>query len=157
MNEKYSSFERELNKSGKLIYTNVGISMLPLIRENRDVMVIEKREEPPKRLQAVLFRRDGIEGRGRYVVHRILKIRKDGTYFIAGDHDTSGELVAFDHILGVLTAVIRDGKQIRFNGFRYWCYLHLWCAPYHFRFFLLRTVRGIKYFFSAARHKLFKK
>lgn len=157
MSENYSSFENELETNGKLIYTNVGVSMLPLLRENRDVMVIEKATCPPKKFQAVLFRRDGIEGRGKYVVHRILKVRKDGKYFIAGDHDYSGEIVDKNNILGVLTAVFRDGKNLNFNSFRYSFYIRFWVAPYRLRFFILRTLRGIKYFFSAVRHKIFRK
>lgn len=146
--ETYSSFERELAENGKLVYTNVGVSMLPLIREKRDVMVIETCKEAPKRLDAVLFLRDGVQGRGKYVVHRILNIRKDGSYFIAGDHDCSGEIVPKDQILGVLTSLTRDGKPYAFRGFAYWCYLHLWCAPYHLRFFFLRVFRAVKVFFS---------
>lgn len=157
MSEEYTSFEDELNASGKLIYTNVGVSMLPLLRENRDVMVIEKRVGAPRKLQAVLFRRDGVKGRGRYVVHRIVKTKKDGQYFIAGDNCTEGEWVKKDNILGVLTAVIRDGKEMDFGGIRYRIYLHFWCAPYHLRFFLLRAKRGLKAFFSAVRYKLFGK
>lgn len=153
-NEKFSSFERELAEHGRLVYTNVGVSMMPLIRERRDVMVIEATKTPPRKLDAVLFVRDGVEGRGHYVVHRILKIRRDGRYFIAGDHDTSGEVVAPDHVIGVLTTLTRDGRPYPFRGFRYWCYLHLWCAPYHFRFFVLKVARGTKQFFRAVRYKL---
>ena len=38
----YTTFEEELEQNGKLVYTNVGVSMLPLLREGRDVMLIEK-------------------------------------------------------------------------------------------------------------------
>ena len=148
MNEEFSSFERELAEHGKLVYTNVGVSMMPLIREKRDVMVIETCKEPPKRLDAVLFYRDDVQGRGKYVVHRILKTYKNGSYLIAGDHDSSGEIVQKDHVLGVLTSLVRDGKPFAFRGFRYWCYLHFWCAPYHLRFFFLRVFRTLKVFFS---------
>lgn len=157
MNEEYTSFEKELNENGKLIYTNVGVSMLPLLRENRDVMVIEKLSDLPKKFQAVLFVRENVNGRGKYVVHRILKIRKDGTYFIAGDNCTDGELVRKENILGVLTAVIRDGRKIEFKGFKYKFYLRFWCAPYRFRFFILRVKRAITAFFAAVRFKLFGK
>ncbi len=156
-NAEFSSFERELQEHGKLVYTNVGVSMMPLIREGRDVMVIESCREAPKKLQAVLFRRDGVTGRGRYVVHRILKVRRDGSYFIAGDHDTSGEIVEPGQILGVLTSLLRDGKQLNFHSARYRFYLYFWCAPYRLRFFLLRAVRGMRAFFSAVRQKLFGK
>lgn len=157
MSENYSSFENELETNGKLIYTNVGVSMMPLIRENRDVMVIEKLSDSPKKLDAVLFKRDGFTGRGKYIVHRIVKIRKDGKYFIAGDNCFDGEIVDKDHILGILTAVVRDGKKINFSGFKYFIYLHCWCAPYRLRFFILKIKSGIRAFFAAVKYKLFKK
>lgn len=37
-----STFEEEINKTGKLIYTSVGNSMMPIIRENCDILIIEK-------------------------------------------------------------------------------------------------------------------
>ena len=37
-----STFEEEISRTGKLIYTNVGDSMMPLIRQNRDLLIIEK-------------------------------------------------------------------------------------------------------------------
>ena len=153
MSERYSSFERELCERGKIVYTNVGVSMMPLIRENRDVMVIEILSAPPKKYQAVLFRRNEVTGRGRYVVHRILKIGKGGKYFIAGDNCTEGEIVESADVLGVLTAVLRDGKRVD-SGVRYRLYLCFWCAPYHMRFLLLRVFRGIKYFFTAVKSKI---
>lgn len=154
---EYSSFEKELAENGKLVYTNVGVSMMPLIREKRDVILMERLDDAPKRFDVVLFRRDGIEGRGHYVLHRVLRVRRDGRFLIAGDHDASGEIVEKDHILGRMTSLLRDGKPYRFSGFRYWCYLHLWCAPYRLRFFFLRAVRKIRYLFSALRYKLFGK
>ncbi|MBQ7172947.1 MAG: S24/S26 family peptidase [Clostridia bacterium] len=153
-NEKFSSFERELAEHGRLIYTNVGVSMMPLIREGKDVMMIEACKEPPKKLDVVLFVRPHVQGRGHYVVHRILKVRRDGTYFIAGDHDTSGEIVPSECILGILTSLVRDGKPYAFKGFRHWCYLHLRCAPYHARFFVLKAVRGTRQFLRAVKYKL---
>lgn len=154
MSEVYSSFEKELAEHGRLIYTNVGVSMMPLIREGKDILTIEPCKEPPKKLDVVLFVRPAVQGRGHYVVHRILKIRRDGSYFIAGDHDASGEIVRREQILGVLTKLIRDGKPYDPKGFRYFCYLHLWCAPYHFRFFVWKVFRASKQFFAAVKYKL---
>ena len=37
-----STFEEEINKTGKLIYTSVGNSMMPIIHENCDILIIEK-------------------------------------------------------------------------------------------------------------------
>ncbi|MBR4172782.1 MAG: S24/S26 family peptidase, partial [Clostridia bacterium] len=83
-NEK-TTFERELNESGAIVYTNVGVSMLPLIRENRDILIIKKAEKL-KKYDVVLFKRRNVKGRGEYVLHRIVKILGDDKFFIAGDN-----------------------------------------------------------------------
>ena len=36
-----STFEEELKEKGILVYTNVGTSMRPLIRQGKDVMIIK--------------------------------------------------------------------------------------------------------------------
>lgn len=131
-----TSFEEELEKSGHIVYTNVGISMLPLLRENRDVMLIEKKEF--KCYDAVLFRRPGVTGRGHYIVHRILRINKDGSCWIVGDNLVQGEIVKREDILGTLTGVYRNGKLVKFDDLGYRLYVAFWCRPWPLRFLILR-------------------
>ena len=139
----YTTFEEELERTGKLVYTNVGVSMLPLIRQGKDVMIIEKADDY-KPLDAVLFRRRGVTGRGAYVLHRILKITPDGKFWIVGDNCVSGETVERENILGVLTCVSRHGKLIKRTDIGYRAYLRLWCAPYKMRFLVLKGVRVLR-------------
>lgn len=133
-----SSYEEQLQQHGVLVYTNVGDSMMPLLRQGRDLMVIEKRPEGRmKKYDAVLYKRPTT---GAYVMHRILKVRKDD-YVLCGDNRTWREYgVKDDWILGVLTAVIRDGKQISVKDWRYQLYVHLWCDF----FWVRRIVIGIR-------------
>ena len=138
-----TTFEEELQTSGKLAFTNVGASMLPLLREGKDVMIIE-RADTYRRLDAVLFRRPGVKGRGAYVLHRILKVRRDGSYWIVGDNELTGENVQRENVLGVLTGIHRDGRLIRVTDFRYRLYVRFWCAPYHFRFFVMKCRRFVR-------------
>lgn len=152
--EERLTFEEVLKRDGRLIYKNVGVSMLPLLRENKDIMVIESITSALKKYDAVLFRRNGVMGRGKYVLHRILKILPDNKYFIAGDNCTSGETVEREQILGVLTSVFRDEKQIDFNSLKYKVYVHFWCAPYHLRFMVLAVRRSMIYLIGGIRHKL---
>ena len=42
-----STFEDMIRRDGRLIYTNVGDSMLPLIREGKDLLIIEKKSGRP--------------------------------------------------------------------------------------------------------------
>lgn len=133
MNKK-TSIKTELEESNVLIYTNKGVSMMPLLRQNRDLMIIEKKIPGQlKKYDAVLFMR----ANGQYVLHRILKVREKD-YWIVGDNCVSGEYVTEDQILGVLTGVIRDGKQINVTDLGYRLYVHLWCDCYPVRFFILR-------------------
>ena len=40
-----STFEEELTRKRKLIYTNVGDSMMPLLRQGKDLLIIERPKE----------------------------------------------------------------------------------------------------------------
>ena len=103
-----STFEEEISHTGKLIYTNVGDSMMPLIRQNRDLLIIEKVSGRLKKYDVPLYKRDS----GQYVLHRIIKVYKDD-YVICGDNRWQKEYGITDHhIIGVLTGVIRNGKTI---------------------------------------------
>ena len=149
MAEQFISFEEAIKTNGSLIYTNVGVSMLPLIREGKDVIRIKKAESI-KKYDVVLFTRPHIAGRGHYVLHRVLRVNQDGTYWVVGDHCTEGETVKPENIIGVLDTVIRNGKTVDNNTLSYRLYIALWCAPYPLRFFALRMLR----FAKAAFYKL---
>lgn len=128
MSEKAGSFAELLERNGALAYTNKGVSMMPLLREGRDIMIIEKRSPPYRKYDAVLFLRDN----GQYVLHRIMKVL-DGEYYIIGDNCISGEMIREDQILGVLTAVERDGKRIGETDLLYRGYVRFWWAIFPLR------------------------
>ena len=76
-----STFEEQLDKCGKLIYTNVGDSMMPLIRQDKDLLIIEKPKGRLKKYDVPLYRRDS----GQYVLHRILEVRKNDYVICVAD------------------------------------------------------------------------
>lgn len=137
-----TSFEQLLDTTGQIVYTNKGVSMMPLLREGRDLMVIRKKgPEGVKKYDAVLFRRPGHEGRGAYVLHRILRCNGDGTYWIVGDNCPDGETVREENILGVLEAIIRDGKRrLSVDQLNYRIYVQVWGARLGLRRFVRRCV-----------------
>jgi hypothetical protein len=65
-----TTFEEELARTGWLAYTNVGVSMLPLVREGRDVIVIERRNPADVRRYDTVLSSAPRSGAGRYVLHR---------------------------------------------------------------------------------------
>ena len=129
-----STFEEEIARTGKLIYPNVGDSMMPLIREKRDLLMIEKVSGRLRKYDVPLYKRDS----GQYVLHRILKVRKND-YVICGDNRWQKEYGITDrHIIGVLTGIIRDGKTISVTDWKYKCSVHLWCDFFYIRAAVLR-------------------
>lgn len=145
MNEMELTFEEVLNRDGKLVYTNVGFSMRPLIREGKDVLMIEKCDlSTLKKYDVVLFRRKNVKGRGEYVLHRILKVLPDNKFWIAGDNCTDGETVEKSMILGILKGINRGKKAVNLNGICYRLYVVFWCAPFHLRFCFLKIKGYLK-------------
>ena len=130
-----STFEEQLDKYGKLIYTNVGDSMMPLIRQDKDLLIIEKPKGRLKKYDVPLYRRDS----GQYVLHRILEVRKKD-YVICGDNRWVKEYGITDrHIIGVLTGIVRNGKTIPVTDWRYRLYVRIWCG-----FFPIRLAIRVK-------------
>lgn len=130
-----TKFEDVIERDGRLIYTCIGDSMYPLIRQSRDLLVIEKPNGRLKKYAVPLYKRDN----GQYVLHRIIKVR-NGDYVICGDNRYCKEYGITDrHIIGVLTAVVRNGKEISMTDWRYLLYVHLWCDFFPIRAFLLKV------------------
>ena len=134
-----STIEEHLAKTGKFIYSNKGVSMLPLIRQGGDLIRVEPIKGKLKKYDVVLYKRS----EGLYVLHRIIKVR-DYDYVICGDNCWTKEYVNDQRIIGVLTAVIRDGKEIPVTHWMYRLYVHLWCDLFPVRAFILHGISWIK-------------
>lgn len=140
-----STYERELAEHGRIIRTNKGTSMMPLLREGRDVMIIERPGGRLKKYDVPLYKRPD----GAYVLHRILKVR-ESDYIICGDNLTRREYGITDNdIIGVLVGVIRNGKTISTSDISYRLYTHLWCDFFYIRVAILSVksfaVRALRY------------
>lgn len=132
------TFEQVLERDGKLVYTNKGDSMMPLIKEGRDLVVIVPASGRLKKYDVPLYKRDN----GKYVLHRVLKVLPDG-YVICGDNRWRREYGITDrHVIGVLSAVVRNGKVLKTTDLRYRIYVHVRCDLFYVRAAIFR-VRGM--------------
>ena len=135
-----SSFEEELDKKGILVYTNKGNSMYPLIRQGKDVLIIKKVNSKLKKMDIHLYKRES----GQYVLHRIIKVNEND-YVIRGDNTYYNETgIRDDQILGVLSGVIREGKEISVNSLSYKIYSYFWYYTYYLRKLIIKTKRCIR-------------
>lgn len=151
METERTNLRELLERDGRLVYTCRGVSMLPLLRQKRDLMVIEKKTDRRcKRLDAVLF----VRPNGQYVLHRILKVYDDG-YWIVGDNCIGGENVSEKQVIGILKGVQRGKRYLDCEGRLCRLYAHLWGDVYPVRFIIQRLWRFAKRCLRFLKRKLF--
>lgn len=119
--------EEYLNAHGRLTYGMVGVSMLPLLRQDRDLFTVEKKGAARCKVgDVVLYRRPP----DKYVLHRVVEVLPD-SYVILGDNCVAKERGITDaDIVGVMTGFVRGGRPHSVTEPWYRCYT----------FALLRTV-----------------
>ncbi len=96
----------------------VGTSMLPMLRQGRDRVMIKAPTFPLKKYDVPLYTNGD-----HITLHRIVHITRGGKYIICGDNRSNYEYgVTDDRIIGVLTAVIRDGRVIDADSEEFYSY-----------------------------------
>ncbi|MBQ6341723.1 MAG: S24/S26 family peptidase [Anaerolineaceae bacterium] len=127
-----ATYEEILKRDGVLVYRTRGVSMEPMLRQNRDLVVIrvpEKRLEP---LDVALYKRGA-----DYILHRVIGV-KDAHYLIRGDNTYMVEHVPANAAIRVLTEFKRKEKTYSVTDKRYRCYARLWNFIYPLRAFCHR-------------------
>ena len=127
-----TTFEELLARDGRVVYKTKGVSMQPMLYQNRDIVVIETFEGRLKPYDVALYRRGK-----QYVLHRVLRLG-DGVYYIRGDNTYRMETVPEKAVLGVLTSFVRKGKrhEVAEPGYRF--YSRFWHMIYPVRLLRFR-------------------
>jgi len=112
-----SGLEYTLETKGFVVTNIKGSSMLPLLKESIDQVMIEQNKDIYL-YDVVLFR-----SKDKLVIHRIIKQKKD-YYYITGDNQYKLEKVHKNQILGVATNFIKDGITIDRTNKEYQKYVH---------------------------------
>ena len=133
-----STFEELLEQDGRIVYKTKGSSMRPLLHENRDLVVILKKDGRLRRYDVALYRRGTA-----YVLHRVVGVRDEG-YLIRGDNTYALERVPEDAVLGVLAGFTRKGTYHEVTDRGYVLYERVWCALYPVRAALIPGVRLVR-------------
>lgn len=119
----YESLIREvLSTGGEFRLYPHGTSMLPLLRQGRDSVSLRQVDSPIRKNDILFYQRPD----GAYVLHRVRTVTpKELTMW--GDNQTAPERgVCPDWIIGRVTRIFRDDKEVSCDGSRYRRYLGLW-------------------------------
>lgn len=111
-----------------------GISMLPMLRQGLDTVVLSPLPEQLKRYDIPLYRRTD----GSYVLHRIVEVGE--TFTCLGDNQFVPEPgIAKEQMIGVVTGFYREEKfhDVREWGYRLYC--RVWYHSRHLRRFWRRA------------------
>lgn len=118
-----------------------GTSMLPMLRDGKDsVLIVSAEKIPPKKGEVILYRRVG----GAFVLHRIIAERKDG-FVTCGDNQTIPEKgVERGSILGVLGGFWRGDDFVAHDNAEYISYVRKRIFSRRFRRFLASVKHALK-------------
>lgn len=120
----------KLENGGTVTFSPSGTSMLPMLRDGEDVVVLSKPKGRLHLFDIPLYKRKD----GSYVLHRIVDFDADGGYVLRGDNQFTKEHGIYDEdIYGVVTAFYRNGKSYTTNSFTYRLYLNFWFYSKTFR------------------------
>ncbi len=137
------NIEEMISSEGLYIGTTVGISMRPLFKDRRDNVLIRPINGKLKKYDVPLYKRGD-----RYILHRIIKITKNG-YVIRGDNCDNCEFdITDEKIVGVLKGAWRKDKYFSVDNFFYKVYSRLvvFCHPLRTlykrcRYYFLRIIK----------------
>ena len=124
-----TTYEGELNRKGRFIYTCSGVSMLPLLRQYKDLFIIEKKQGRCEKYDVVLYKRQPKS----FVLHRVVAVR-ERDYVILGDNCLNKEYgITDEDIIGVMTSFVRNGKEYSVSHHGYRMYTRVWYLLYPVR------------------------
>ena len=98
----------------EVTFTPLGNSMLPFIRGGKDA--VRLRKNPSVAIGDIIL----VRLPGRYVLHRLIHMAGD-RLTLMGDGNIAGtETCTTGDVLGTVTAILRDGKEIIPGDGRFW-------------------------------------
>ena len=116
-------------------FSPVGISMLPMLRQGRDCVILKSVTGRLRKYDIPLYQRDD----GHYVLHRIVKVGEN--YTCIGDNQFRKEPgVRQDQLIAVVAGFTRDGDYRSVDALSYRVYCRFWYYSRPVR----RLYRGVK-------------
>ena len=98
--------ERMLNECREVLFTPSGVSMRPFIEGGRDSVVLSRPTAPIRRGDILLARYIRPDDSETYVLHRVLRVDRNGTVVLQGDGNLQGEEWIWpENVLGIVTRI----------------------------------------------------
>lgn len=133
-----NKIEELLKSDGRYLSTTRGVSMRPMLKSGRDVIVVLPKTERLKPYDVALYRRGE-----SYVLHRVIGVTDSG-YVIRGDNTYTDEIVPESAVIGVLAEYFSKKRTVKVTEKRYLRYSRRVVRLYPLRKIRVRVVGAIK-------------
>ena len=139
MQEMYPLLLEVIESGGEFRLWPRGTSMMPLLRQGKDSVLLVSPHHLQKR-DICLYRRAD----GSFVLHRLMKFAKNGAPVFCGDNQTAFEYgVPRESIIARVCDVYRGDRRISVGSKKYRLYVFFHCImPLRFLRFLPRRAWG---------------
>ena len=132
-------FQERLEAGQTVRFSPRGTSMLPMLRQGIDSVVLAPLPEKLKKYDLPLYQRDN----GKYVLHRIVEAGQ--TYTCIGDNQFQTEPgLRHDQMIAVVTAFYRGEREVRCSSLGYQIYCRVWHYSRPVRHFWRRGVGWLR-------------
>lgn len=121
MEELIKVVSLQMETAGRASLTVTGCSMLPMLRHQRDTVILAPVTGTLKPGDIALYQRQS----GQYVLHRVIYVKEDG-YRFCGDNQAQLESVAQSQLVAQVVEYTKDGKLRKLKGVGYGVYR--WCC-----------------------------
>ena len=128
----------QLETGGKANLAVTGSSMLPMLRQGRDSVILVPAKEGLRVGDIALYE----PREGKYVLHRVMKLTPEG-YLFCGDNQAVYEPVAREKIIARVDGYVRHGKQHSLSSFGYLLYKFIWVRLFFLRKYYIRLRRRL--------------
>lgn len=119
----------QLSHDGVANLTVTGSSMMPMLHNRRDTVVLSRLDGVPQRGDVILYQREN----GSYILHRVVKTPQGGICVCCGDNQWGEEIVPVEQIVAVVTGFRRNGKKYALTHKGYRAYVRLWVGLFPLR------------------------
>ena len=133
-----NNIERSIKELGYAVVPITGTSMLPLLKEGRDLVELEPcSQERLKKGDVVLYKKND----GTLVLHRIIKTENGEFFTVLGDHQfKNAERVNKNQIIAVARGFFIKGRYVNEKTQWYRLYKKIWLYNLNVRRIILAVL-----------------
>lgn len=116
--------KEQLDNGKTVSFIPRGKSMEPMLHGGKDVIMLKKPEGRLHLFDVALYYRKETD---KYIIHRVVGFKSDGSYIMCGDNNFEKEYnITDEDIVAVLTAFYHKGQLKSVKDFSYRMYCNFW-------------------------------